>query len=220
MNRSKSVVEALDRIREEMSSAIVLEYPNIANGPIETVLAFNNNELISLVEDLSDPRRPNIYFHTKDRPLTDLQHNIIPGSLVNTTFPVNPAELPQTSLWPPEQVGPWDAPPVKPTHLDIGYSKQKYSFDNGANSFVTVGPSLPKIVRLKNGAAQFWVGSIGMITQGEGRFEHAHGVSVYVGSGYLPKWPDQPAEQIDVLKGGFVALVACYCKFVPYDQIA
>jgi len=216
---SKSVVDAIDNLRESMGSICIgqYEYPRIANGPVESVLAFNNDETIKLVVNPKES-----HFSSKGT-LTDLHHNPIPGSEVETTFPVKPADFEGAGLWPPPQKpfseGPpvrWDGPPVDEKNVTgNGYSKQAYFFNNRQDYFVTVGPSLPKIIPVKGGAAQFWVGSIGVFTQGGGRFQGVHGVSVYIGSAYLPEWPDDPAKQQAILKVGFSARIGTYFKFVP-----
>jgi hypothetical protein len=223
--KHESLVDALDGIRDAIglashAASCDIFYPQIANGPYEQVLAFNNNEHISL-QGVADGK-PHFSSHGQ---LTDLKHRVLAGSRVETTFPVDPTKLPDTKLWPSAQPGPpWDAPPLDPTNtgewsltgnpLFTGYSKQAYFFDGGVNSLVTVGPSNPKIVRLKDGGAQFWVGSIGVIAQGTGKYEGVRGMSVYLGSGYLPNWSDDQGQQIKILQTEFVALVSTYFKFV------
>jgi hypothetical protein len=139
---------------------------------------------------------------------------------VFTTFPVDPTTLPATRLFPNKQPEPFNKPNLPEDKVDNtnttenGYSKQAYFFNYKRDSLVTVGPSLPKITKLKNGGAQFWVGSIGVVAQGTGEYEGARGVSVYIGSGYLPKWPDELDAQIKILRDGFDALVGTYFKLV------
>src|SRR5262249_23525050 len=96
-----------------------------------------------------------------------------------------------------------------------GYSKQAYFFDSEHRDwFLTVGPSLPKIQRLENGGAQFWVGSIGVIADAGGFFYGAHGVTTYVGSGYLPQWPTDFGEQAKTLHAAFKAKIGTFVKMV------
>jgi hypothetical protein len=229
MSASKSVVEALDRIRdsnvqtfEGIKRAIELccegspehkgnyLYPQIANGPVERVIAFNNDETIALKD--ATGKNPHFSSHGV---LTDLEHNPILGSAVETTFPIDPANVGDAFKWPPPQKPPFDAPPVVATNaVSPGASKQAYFFDNRANSLVTVGPSLPKILLLENGGGQFWVGSIGVITQGTGKYKGVRGMSVYLGSAYLEEWPDEFPEQVKLLSKGFKALVSTYFKIV------
>ncbi len=226
-DESKSVIEALDRIRAVLGSSngndgnadgdITADHPQIANGPVEVVLAFNNDEFIKL-----ENATGNSPYFSSHGVLTDLQHRELPGSKVETTFPVEREKLPDTVQWPPVQKKPWNAPPLDQSHtLGHGYSKQAYFFNGGADSLVTVGPSLPKIAVLKNGGAQFWVASIGVIAQGTGKYKGARGTSVYIGSAYLEHWPQSFEEQAVVLAKGFKALVGTYFKLVlPKDHAA
>jgi hypothetical protein len=185
-DEQRTIVDALDGIRDVIGSfGGGIEYPQLANGPVEEVLAFNNNEFIVLKDPAGSP-----YFSSHG-PLTDLNHKILPGTRVATTFPIDP-----------------------------GYSKQAYYFDSDATSLITVGPSTPKIAPLKNGGAQFWVCSGAMVTQSTGRYEGVRGASVYLGSGYLPVWSNDIDEQIKILAAGFTALVTTYFKLIPRDQRA
>jgi hypothetical protein len=212
---SSNITEALDKIYEALSGHTGggggggAEHPKIANGPVEIVLAFNNDEHIALKGPDNAP-----YFSSHG-PLTDLYGNVLPGTRVATTFPVDPTKFNETGDWPPAQVEPFDAPPVNPKETSvIRNSKQAYYFNDDADSFVTAGPSIPKITRTKDGGAQFWVGSIGLIAQGTGKYEGCHGVATYVGSGYFEHWPEDFPEQIKLLRAGFKALVGTYAKIV------
>jgi hypothetical protein len=229
MSSSKSVVEAIDRLRDSQGIGGEYSYPEIKNGRFENVLAFNNDEHIHLVED-----DKGLHFSSEGK-LTDLQHRPIPGSAVQTTFPVQQKDFDGAPKWPDEQTKPWNGPPLNNKNTTAnGYSKQTYFFNNTRpiefedlakttwesiadyyqDCFVTVGPSLPKITPLSKGGAQFWVGSIGVVTQGIGEYKEVHGVSVYIGSAYLPKWPVDQKDQIEILKKGFDARVGTYFKFV------
>src|SRR5437764_6263568 len=209
---SKTVREALDKI----SSAIVggigggIKYPEISTDrDVELVLGFNNNEHIALKGPDKAP-----YF-SSGGPLTDLHGNVVAGSRVATTFPVDPKSFGETEIWPHHQVEPFDQPPVDFQGLtNHGYSKQAYFFDNDANWFVTAGPALPKITRTKAGGALFWVGSIGVIAQGGGIYEGARGVATYVGSGYFDKWPKTFPEQVKLLRDGFKGSIMTQAKIV------
>jgi hypothetical protein len=211
---SRSLAEAIDRLCSVLPAKAGgelrgIEYQRIANGPVERVLGFNNNEVIKLEGPRNAP-----YFSSQGI-LTDLQHCDLPGSKVLTTFPVDPAQFPQTVAWPNTQVEPFNQPPRDNTNTTgHGYSKQAYFFEDGKDLLVTVGPSLPKIAKTKNGGAQFWVGSIGVVSQGKGKYEGARGMSVYIGSAYLPAWPDDFNDQVTVLRAGFNALVGTYFKLV------
>jgi len=202
------ITESLDRIYQALGGN-AFHYPDIANGPFEIVLGFNNDEFIRLLGPDDAP-----YFSSHG-PLTDLHGVVLPGTRVATTFPVDPTKFNETGIFPPEQVEPFDAPPVNPVEtMLIRNSKQAYFFNDGKDSFVTAGPSIPKIVKTKNGGAQFWVGSIGLIAQGTGKYVGARGVATYVGSAFLASWPDTFPEQVQILRTGFKALVGTYAKIV------
>ena len=233
--RDKDVAEAIDRLRDlierkttEQSNVVIealdkfhtvlesherdgnIDYSRIANGPVEHVLAFNNDEFIALKN--ATTKEP--YFSSHGV-LTDLHHHELPGSKVETTFPVDPGKIGESFNWPAEQVQPFDSPPLDFTNTTgHGYSKQAYFFDGGSSSLVTVGPSLPKIAVLKKGGAQFWVCSIGVVTQGTGKYKGARGGSVYLGSAYLETWPKKFESQVKILAAGFKALVSTYFKLV------
>lgn len=215
-DQNRNVINSLNAIRDAILAAGggdalpcgTADYPQLKNGPDEVVLAFNNNETIKLVQ-----KGKQLYFSSHGV-LTDLCHKELPGTKVETTFPVRLEDFAGTTQWPVRQKRPYDAPPLNPKNVtDNGFSKQAYWFESG--SFVTVGPSLPKIDELDGGGAQFWVGSIGVISQGTGAFKGARGVTTYVGSGYFEHWPKDPGEQLEILKAGFTALVASYAKIVP-----
>jgi len=210
---SKVVIEALNKLHNVLESHEDpgnIDYSRIANEPVEHVLAFNNDEFI----ELKNATTKHPYFSSHGV-LTDLHRRELPGSKVETTFPVDPDKLEESFNWPAEQLQPFDRPPLDFTNTTgHGYSKQAYFFDGGASSLVTVGPSLPKIAVLKKGGAQFWVCSIGVITQGTGKYEGARGASVYLGSAYLKTWPKKFESQAKLLAGGFRALVSTYFKLV------
>lgn len=216
--RSTSVIQALDQIQNTIAQCCgggsdslpcgTAEYQQLAIGPFEKVFAFNNDETIQLHND-----HLGLYFSSHGV-LTDLCHKVLPGSKVETTFPVDPNQFPDTVKFPPKQDRPYDLPPLDPTNTTgNGYSKQAY-YLNSHDSFVTVGPSLPKIAPTKNGGAQFWVGSIGVISQGTGIFEGAKGVTTYVGSGYFDHWPKEQKKQLEILSRPFKAQIGTFVKAV------
>lgn len=211
--QSRTVVEALDQISraiEASSNVVNIDYPGIANGPIELVLGFNNEETITLKGHTT----PSPYFSSHGV-LTDLQGTTLPGSRVETTFPVDPTKVPQSFEWPVKQGQPFNQPPLDETNTTgHGYSKQAYFFNNDSDYLITVGPSLPKILPVKGGGAQFWVGSIGVVSQGAGKYKGARGVSVYIGSAYLATWPTALNDQLELLAKGFRARVGTYFKIV------
>ncbi len=77
---------------------------------------------------------------------------------------------------------------------------------------------MPKIVRMRNNRAQFWVGSVGVISQGTGKYEGVSGMAVYHGGTYLENWPDSRDKQIEVLQRGFEAFIATYFKLILKEQ--
>jgi len=208
VKKAGTITEALDKIYLALGGNKI-EHPAIANGPIEIVLAFNNDEHIVLKGPDNAP-----YFSSHG-PLTDLNGVVLPGTRVATTFPVDPSKFNETGIFPPVQTEPFDQPPVDPVETkEIRNSKQAYFFNEGKDSFVTAGPSIPKIIRTNKGGAQFWVGSIGLIAQGTGKYAGARGVATYVGSAYFDSWPNDFPEQIKLLRAGFKALVGTYAKIV------
>ncbi len=258
-DKSHSVMEALDRMREELAEVLpegtlrpprdegdfgdidaalkTFGYTHIHSGRKEHVLAFNNDEHISLrnlpanvdnlrpadLGKLAEDRNKWPYFSSHG-PLTDLHGRVLRGTRVETTFPVDPSQFGDTGLFPPAPPFPYDQPPVEHherdlPRKDIGFSKQAY-FLTDDDWFVTVGPSLPKIGLLANGGAQFWVGSIGLIAYGKGKFANAKGVTTYVGSGYFDDWPESTSDQLKLLRDGFRALVGTYVKVVFEDDLA
>jgi hypothetical protein len=233
-NHSKSVTEALDRIRKVLESqtaggstqsavqtldsyraalelsgvASVIEFPRIANGRVEHVLAFTSDEQIVL-KDFPD----NPYFSSHGF-LVDFDHNPFQGMSSQLSFPIKGLDINTVFQWPVEQPAPFDRPPLDNTNVtENGYSKQAYFFGDGS-SLVTVGPSLPKITLLKGGGAQFWVGSNGVITQGTGKYEGARGVSSYNGGAFFETWPESFDKQIELLQKGFNAFVSAIFKLV------
>lgn len=218
--RLDQIARALDKLGGGGTQPSGIKFQKIANPPSEQVIAFNNDEEIVLKNpqgkpDDPDPnKRPRFSSHGV---LTDIWHGALPGSKVETTFPVDPAAIAAAFEWPDEQKPPWDGPPVDEKNTTgHGYSKQFYDLGDG-NSFVTVGPSLPKITPLKDGGAQFWVASIGVITQGTGIFEGARGSTTYIGSAYFSKWPQKFDPKL--LTTPFKARIATWVKFVPRDAV-
>src|ERR1041384_489520 len=113
-DEKKAVLDAVDSLRKDLKSyraAGIIDYPQIANGPVEVVLAFNNDEHIKL---LGTDKAP--YFSSHG-PLTDLDGNKIPGTRVATTFPVDPKKFNETETWPTPQCEPFDQPPLDNTHV-------------------------------------------------------------------------------------------------------
>lgn len=220
MTRSANVVQALDSIRHVLETLNVggsgnISFPQLANGPFEQVLVFNSDDQIFLNPDTNPP-----YFHsTGQGTLTDLWGNAIPGGHGLSALPVDPSELGEATKWPPKQPEPFNAPPVVNTHTTgIGFAKNFISFADGS-SLGTVGPSLAKILRLKNGGAQFWESSVQALCQATGKYEGARGILVFSGSAYFPIWPSALKDQIKLLAQGFPArLVRCFKLVLKGDH--
>jgi hypothetical protein len=193
----------------------IIEYPCIRQGK-ETVFAFTSDEVITLKGPKENP-----YFSTHGT-LTDFEHRIIDGCWSQLSFPIRGLDLRSLYVWPPEQPGPFDKPEQNDPEVTSTkvYSKQAYFFDDGESSLVTVGPSLPKVVRLKEGGAQFYVSSIGVISQGTGKYKGAEGISSYCGSAHFDNWPADEEKLFERLRESFKAMVSAYFKFVPLNAIS
>jgi len=217
-SQSKNVIQALDGIRKAIKGCgccCGIEFPQLSIGPVEETLIFNDNDYIVLKNFPGNPEKGDFPYFSSHGHLTDLCGKALPKSRVETAFPLT-VPLPEVGLtnWPPEQPAPFDKPPVEAANTNPpGPSKQFYDFGDG-NSIVTVGPSLPKIQPLKDGGSQFWVSSIGAISQGSGKYEKARGLASYVGSAYFPVWPANPQKQIPILQAGFNVKVAIVVKLV------
>lgn len=212
-NESDSVVQALDSIRyvleHQVPCGLTIEYPHLAIGPVEHVLAFKINEH----HTLRDANTQTPHFSNQGY-FSDLRGYVLQGSSCRTSLKVDISKLPETEQWPPPQPEPFDDGVSKFAHTDaLGHSKQAYFFPDDS-SLVTTGPSVPKIVKVKGGGAQLWVASVGVIAQGTGKYKGARGLSSYVGSAYFQNWPATPPEQLAVLAAGFPAVIAAYFKLI------
>jgi hypothetical protein len=210
---SKNIRDALDKIRyaleHHISQGDVFEYPHLASGPAEHILAFSIKEHHTL-KDVDTPEP----FFSNQGYFADLSGRTLPGSKCSTSLQVDKAKADTLYKWPPEQPLPYDEPPSKPENTDpLGHSKQAYFF-NDEDSLVTTGPSVPKVQLIKGGGAQLWVASVGVIAQGTGKFKEARGLSSYVGSAHFPKWPATPPEQFQLLAAGFEATITAYFKLI------
>jgi hypothetical protein len=209
--QGRTVTGALDQIRDAILARGFggISRPRLAIGPAEEVLVFNDDEFIAL----KDFPSPAAYLSSHGF-LTDLDGRALPNSKLEAAFPFSVAEVPEQYTWPPAQPRPFYEPPVLAEHTTPpGASKQFYDFGDG-NALVTVGPSLPKVVRLKSGGAQFSVSSIGVISQGMGSYDGAKGLAAYVASAYFPEWPDAPREQLELLIRGFSVRSAIVVRLV------
>lgn len=227
---SKSVVEALDHIAEKLEKRWPTlgcgpSYPEFKTGPYEEVLILNSRVHITLKTDGGRQ-----YFSSHGT-LYDPCGKKLHGSSIKTALPtsVTPDTAGYLLTFPPEQPKPFDGldvdtgtGPLPPGQIPPGsYTKQFYDFGDG-NSLVTEGPAFPKLVYLNDGnSAQFWVGFIGAITQGKGKYAGARGMASFDGSAYFnPFPPPQKFEAIlEVLEKGFPAEVAICFKIVGKEHL-
>ena len=156
---------------------------------------------------------PSMYF-SNTGVMTDLQGNVLEGTRIETSLRIHVSQLGETEKWPPPQPAPFFEPPSEFANTDpLGHSKQAYFFADGSE-LVTVGPSVPKILKLKDGGAHLWVASAGAIAQGKGKYEGVRGLSAYTGSAYFARWPKDPIEQIKLLAAGFSVRSSAFFKLV------
>jgi hypothetical protein len=228
MGTSRSVVEAIDRLGDH-GSAIGCGpwYPQFRTGPYEEVLVSNSKVTITLKKDASGQQ----YFSSVGN-LTNLCGDDLNGSAVKTALPtlITPDTAKYLLTFPPEQPAPFDALPVNtgtgplaPGEIPPGsYTKQFYDFGDGS-TLVTEGPAFPKLTYLDDGgSAQFWVGFVGAITQGTGRFAGARGMASFNGSAYFKPFPPPPQFPaiVAILEKGFPANVAVCIKVITGDHLA
>ena len=212
--RSKSVVEALDKLRGALETGI--DFSQLATGPEEVLLFASDDTIFLRVISQTEG-----YF-TSQAPLTDIWGRRLPGT-VEAALPVKFADFGGTTKWPNPQKSPFNQPPVDDTNVsgpDIGFAKNFFDFGND-NTIVTVGPSLPKLVLLKNGGAQFWESSCQAISQGTGNYEGARGMLAFVGSAYFPTFPDpsDPQKVVERLAEGFPARLTRCIKLVRKENL-
>jgi hypothetical protein len=220
-DQSRSVVEAIDRVREALAlygEPGTIEFPGLAIEPVEQVLVFGSEDIVTL-KDVNVPGK--IPYFGSEGYLTDFSGRRIPGSTIQAALPVDPRPeaFQKQFLWPPEQPKPFDELPVHSTNTDVGFAKNSFSFGNG-NSLVTVGGTLPKILRLENGGAKFWVTSCQVISQGTGRYVGARGIQSFSGSSYFHVWPESLEDAIRLLTTGFRAKIFRCIKLVLNENIA
>jgi hypothetical protein len=230
MAGSRSVVEAIDNLRSSREGVgCGPGYPQFRTGPYEEVLVFNSPVFITLKTDDKQQQ----YFSSEGS-LQDFCGKKI--GTVKTALPtiVNPATAAYLLTFPAPQPSPYDSLPVEtgpklppdPPGLRAGeippgsYTKQFYDF-GGGNTLVTEGPAFPKLAPLAGGAAQFWVGFVGAITQGTGKYAGAKGMASFDGSAYFASFP--PPTEFDkilaILEKGFPANVGVYFKIITKDHL-
>ena len=201
-----------------------ISFPQFRSGD-ESVLLFNSKLIIKLNTQGA------VQWFSSHGNLFDLQGNQLVSSSIVTALPtaVNAATAGYLLTFPEQQPGPpYDVLPVNlgpNTPLPAGeippgsYTKQFYDFGNG-NTLVFEGPAFPKLAILKDGGAQFWVGFVGAVTQGEGQYAGAKGMAAFNGSATFPApFPQSVDEIAQLLEQGFPANVTVSIKVVLKDQL-
>ncbi len=215
---SVNITQALDRIRKVVSGCCCgnLDYSQLAIGPVEQVVVFGSNDIITLKDLGVKGKAP--YFSSHGQ-ITDLCGRVIPETKVQSALPADPNALKLGLTWPPVQVAPFYEPPVDQTNTtDVHYPKTNVVF-NKDDSIVSVGPILAKLVLVKGGGAQFWETASLAISQGTGKYEGAKGMQSFLGSAFFPKFPTDLNEQLALLAAGFpVRLVRCFKLVLKADQ--
>lgn len=220
--QSTNFMQALDGIRDAILHASgkggVIEFQGIAAGPYERVLGFSTKEFIKLKVGSSGT-----YFSSTGV-ITDVWGTEIPGTRVATSFPVvlNEEEVNKLFQWPNPQTPPFEEipPDIDGTNTaPTGTSRQAYFWNDDKDSIVTVGPAVGKIALLNNGAGQFWVAAVGVISQGTGVYKGCRGQQGYVGSSYIDPWPP-PDKLPEVLAAGINVISTSWIKLVFGKEVA
>lgn len=199
----------------EGKSVSGIELPRLAIGPNEEVLIW---EVLASAQ-LFIESETDAYWHVWGR-TSDIQREVIDGSFFDTVFPFELATIPGISAWPRPQGGPFNRPPVDSRDTTApGYSKTQFTFADGS-TLVTVGPSIPKLALTKNGTGQLWVTSVGVMTEGTGRFAGALAMAALNGSSFMDPWPDfeNPAGR-KVLEDGFQVNVSINLKVIRRERL-
>jgi hypothetical protein len=217
--RSRSLVEAVDRLRESKTpeGKAGIEFPRLAIGPYEEVFVFEVAGHVVLYE-VSGPDW-DAYFHINGT-LLNLSGTTVDGGTFETVFPLKFSLAPQILTWPPIQGAPFVAPPVNGALTD-GYGFSKSNFVLGEQgTIVTVGPSIGKFTKTKGGGAQLWVTSVGVTTYGSGRFAGVRGMGAFNGSGYYASAPDlSTSEGRKQLRDGFAVKVSINLKVIGGEDL-
>jgi hypothetical protein len=210
---SDSVVAAINNVAESIQSLVGDIYsPELSVGPYEEVLIFNVDGRVKLHVSLHRLW----YFHITGA-LTNVHGKQERDSFFETVFPFDPREAPDIILrWPERQGGPFDIPPVDGAHTDkLGFSKTNFVFSDGS-SIATVGPSIPKLALTRNGSSQLWVASVGVITDGTGKYAGARGLGAFNGSSFYDVSPgfEDPPSGLQQLIDGFQVKVTINLKVI------
>ena len=214
---NRALISSIDNLSEHIHAlAGSIKLPNLSIGPYEEVLIFNVEGHVHL----HVPSRPPWYFHIIGV-LTDIYGKEQSGSEFEMVFPFNPRQAPEVILtWPDRQGGPFDRPQLDSAHTDrLGFSKTNFVFSDGG-SIATVGSSVPKLTPLPDGAAQLWVASVGVITDGTGKYEGVRGLGSYNGSSFYETSPsfENPPSGLQQLIDGFRVKVEVCFKLYPQTE--
>lgn len=185
VTESRTIISELARIADGIEALSGIDFPITASGPYEEVLIFYDVGTGSLV--VAGEGAP--YWHLTGQ-LHHLSGTAEPGGTYEVVFPFDPGTVQQVFQWPPEQVGPYDRPPVHPTDIECaGYTKARFTFANGGE-LVAVGPGIPKLNRLRDGSVQLQVSAAAAITYGAGPYAGARGMHTALGSAWFREPPN------------------------------
>ena len=192
-----------------------VEYRRLAIDPDEHVLVYGSEDTVNLQDVGVAGKTP--YFYS-DGYLIDFSGKKLPGSQILAALPVDLARLGDTFTWPPKQSEPFGELPVEATNVNVGFARNSFKF-GGGHSVVTVGAAVPKILRLKTGAAMLWVTSAQIITQGTGKFAGARGIQSFAGTSYFTVWPTSPEAQVSLLTKPFKAKIHRCIRVVFKERV-
>jgi len=181
----QTIRSQLARIADGIDALSGIAFPKAASGPYEEVLIFYDVGTGWLV--LQGEGAP--YWHLTGQ-LYHLSGTAEPRGTYEAVFPFAPNSVRQISIWPPEQDGPYDRPPVNPTDIESGGdTKARFTFADGSE-LVAVGPGIPKVNRLRDGSVQLQVSVAAAITYGSGRYAGARGMHTALGSAWFRQPPN------------------------------
>jgi len=181
----------------------------MASGQKEHVIAFNDDEKLYLKDS-----------HTADPCLVaegrlgNLQNAILKQSWVETVIPLR--------LGGPNQraADPCHCLPLQPPDSGGYCSRRNFFFSYPEDSFEAAGHTIIETTKLDSDRIQLWIGSVGRIVSGVGKFRGARGISVYTGSNCLSGWPHSYADQLDYLRRRDLKIrVSTFVKLVLHDDL-
>jgi len=183
--RSRTIVSELARIADRLDALSGIDFSQTASGPHEEVLIFYDVGTGSLV--LEGEGAP--YWHLTGS-LYHLSGKAEPRGTYETVFPFDRNTVRQVFIWPPEQDGPYDRPPVISTDIEsAGYTKARFTFADGSE-LVAVGPGITKVNSLRDGSVQLEVSVASAITYGSGGYAGARGMHTALGSSWFREPPN------------------------------